>query len=510
MLMLLPRLRNHTPACLQSLGSVRLVVCLVALVHLGSCRMLGNGEPTRRERSEEINSTWEAILLGGDVLTPVDDFDETSYFTELEALYAEGVHEPNAVDGVGPEGLPSALGDSELPEIVQDEHSGADPVSPYILFGDRIWVDPLRGFVTKPYTFPAGLGARALTLLTIYGDFAIPAVGGAVTNGVGLKAVGEQTVEEAVFDFRPGFDGEPYSPASGKALASSKQVPLSDWIFVRAQPDVLLKVERFIDLFIARARQIEVEARIIEVSTSDSLDYGIRPIDANTPIFGLPNDGAFANSLDFSLGNTVDSGDAIFGVSAIFDGVQFDALLDIVSNHENVAVTSRPKIAVREGARAEFINTEEIPYYTIGALNVNGTFTTTLSFKPVGVQMYVVPTVIGEETILLNIDIRASQVSGTALSLSQGGDDAQGFVSIPSISARRAATTVRLEPGQAVVLGGLISEHTLERERKVPLLGDIPVLGNLFRNYYEVSEQTNILFYIRPRILQGIDLTGDF
>jgi type II secretory pathway component GspD/PulD (secretin) len=81
---------------------------------------------------------------------------------------------------------------------------------------------------------------------------------------------------------------------------------------------------------------------------------------------------------------------------------------------------------------------------------------------------------------------------------------------VPSISARRASTTVRLEPGEAVVLGGLIAERTLERERKVPLLGDIPVIGNLFKNKYEITQQTNVLFYIRPRILQGMDLSPDF
>jgi len=171
---------------------------------------------------------------------------------------------------------------------------------------------------------------------------------------------------------------------------------------------------------------------------------------------------------------------------------------------------SRPKVAVREGGRAEFENTDEVPYYTLGGLNPNGTFTAQLMTKPVGVQMYVIPTIIGEETVLLNIDIRASQVSGTAISLSQGGDDAQGVISVPSISARKASTTVRLEPGEAVVLGGLIAERTLERERKVPLLGDIPILGNLFKNTYEITQQTNVLFYIRPRILQGMDLDSDF
>ena len=69
---------------------------------------------------------------------------------------------------------------------------------------------------------------------------------------------------------------------------------------------------------------------------------------------------------------------------------------------------------------------------------------------------------------------------------------------------------MRLEPGQAVILGGLISERTVERETKVPLLGDIPILGALFRSKLTSKEQTNVLFFIRPRILEGSDLNSPF
>ena len=81
---------------------------------------------------------------------------------------------------------------------------------------------------------------------------------------------------------------------------------------------------------------------------------------------------------------------------------------------------------------------------------------------------------------------------------------------MPQISQRAARTIVRLEPGQAVIIGGLITERTLERERKVPLLGDIPVLGGLFRSRFTVTEQSNVLFFIRPRILEGSDLNNQF
>jgi len=81
---------------------------------------------------------------------------------------------------------------------------------------------------------------------------------------------------------------------------------------------------------------------------------------------------------------------------------------------------------------------------------------------------------------------------------------------VPQLSKRNARTIVRLEPGQAVILGGLISERTVDREQKVPLLGDIPLLGTLFRSKITSKEQSNVLFFIRPRILEGSDLNSPF
>ena len=68
---------------------------------------------------------------------------------------------------------------------------------------------------------------------------------------------------------------------------------------------------------------------------------------------------------------------------------------------------------------------------------------------------------------------------------------------------------MRPQPGQAVILGGLISERTASRETRIPVLADVPLLGYLFRNEFRVKEQTNVLFFIRPRILQGMDLSAE-
>jgi type II secretory pathway component GspD/PulD (secretin) len=163
---------------------------------------------------------------------------------------------------------------------------------------------------------------------------------------------------------------------------------------------------------------------------------------------------------------------------------------------------------VREGGRADISNIEKIPYLKIsGISNANTGYTSSVDFQEVGVKLYVIPRVIGTQTVALNIDIEASQQSGREVLLITGTGDE---VSAPRLSQRSARTVVYLQPGQAVILGGLVTERNVESIRKVPILGDIPLIKILFRSRYTRKEQTNVLFFIRPRILQGVDVHREF
>ncbi len=449
-----------------------LVACL-----LGGCRSAPE---------EELTADTELIelLSQGDSIEPAEDFDADAYLEELTAEYA-----------VGEEGLPWL-------EAAEQE----DELSPWQEFGTRIQVYRDSGFVMKPYYFPVGVGAKVKELLRTYSGIPVHAHFDGLELAQIQRPEGPQPLDSVVLHLVPGFDKEAFSSPRSQAVDRPQSIPLSDMLVVTAMPAELRRVEHFIETFVADVRQIEIEAKIVEVGTRRTLDYGIRPIDRTTPIFGLPNPGTLVNSIDFSFGNTVDSPEAVFKVASVFDGVEFNALLDLVATSERVSIISRPKVAVREGARAEIRNTTRIPFFNLSAINANGNFTSTLSFQDVGVQMYVIPRIIGRDTIILNIDVEASQRTGTAVALTQGDGDNLSVVTLPEISRRKATTTVRLRPGQAVILGGLITERTLEREKKIPLLGDIPLLGNLFKSTLRQTQEVNVLFFIRPRILQGIDL----
>ncbi|MEZ6015275.1 MAG: hypothetical protein R3F49_09190 [Planctomycetota bacterium] len=501
--------------------------------------MLGAGcegpGSSRRADSDRRNLELFNELIGRGTMQPAESFDEDSYFDRIAEAYADAPRADRVLPPVAPrsetaEGDASAAGElpagggegatlgpgepelgTEAP-VMGPTPSSTLELNPYLEFGAQIvWYPAREGeterLIMKPYPFPLGMGTKIFELAKTYGDFAVHA---AVTEGAFPKELPLQPLDAVVLDLREGWIVETYSDPRTPGLAAPAPVRLGDMLFVTATAQQLREVEHFVNLFAAEVRQIEIEAKIVEVTTRDSLDLGVRGPGNGSPVFGLPNPGGFVQSVDFSFGNSADAAESLFALGAVFDGVTFNAVLEAVANFENVSIISRPKVAVREGGRAEIVNISSIPFFEVSAINAAGNFTTNVRFKDVGVKMYVIPRVVGTDTVVLNIDIEASQQTGTAVTFTQGSGSSAQSISVPEISSRNARTIVRLEPGQAVILGGLISERTLDRESKVPFVGDIPLLGHLFKNSFRTKEQTNVLFFIRPRILEGSDLNSPF
>lgn len=473
-------------------------LALVGACLAGSCTLI---EPTPETGDREARTVFEDLIARGRPIgTTPEEFDDP---------------EGNAFDRAADEyGDVPPLGEPETDEldafsdlVVAATEPDEPPINPYLEFGQNIIWYPLREgeterLIMKPYTFPKGSGQKIFALLQSYATFPIHA---AVQDGA-FGDAGPQPSGTVLLDFRPDFSVESYADPRRAGLSSPGSVALSDMLFVTANAQQLLEVEHFLDLFAADVRQIEIEAKIVEVTTREALDLGVGPVDDSTPIFGLPNPGTFVNGVGYNFPNSVDAAEALFGLGAVFDGVTFNAVLEAVASFESVSIISRPKVAVREGARADIVNITRIPFYRVTQVNAAGVPTTTLDYQDVGVQMYVIPRVIGRDTVTLNIDIEASQSTGSSVSFVAAGTT----VAVPEIAKRNARTIVRLEPGQAVILGGLISERTVDRESKVPLVGDIPILGQLFKSTVKSKEKTNVLFFIRPRILEGADLNSPF
>lgn len=484
-------------------------------ISLALCACESTRSRTAKDRQREVTDELYAELIEQSSLTPVEGFDQQQ-FSDLEREYADRARDEASEAGLASEG---ALGEGE-----GESADGADPdaepwalddleefpINPYLEFGANI-IQYDDGRIMKPYPLPTGQGEKIDRLLRQYGRFEVFNPVAAEGETASSTARAEQPVGTVMLDMQAGWLTESWADPREAQLAEGVSVPLGDVLFVTATPDLMREVEQFIDLFAAEVRQIEIEAKVVEVTTTDTFELGITPVDDTTPILGLPNPGGLFQSFNYAF--PVAEGASLLTIGAVQDGAQFNAVLHAFAGLENVSIISRPKVAVREGGRAEIVNTTRLPYLKLSGIDNEGSFSATVEYLDVGVQMYVIPRVVGTNTVVLNIDIEASQQTGNqvtfATSSSAPGAAAQE-ITTPVLAIRKARTIVRLEPGQAVVIGGLISERTVERERKVPLLGDIPLLGMLFRSTTRTKEQSNVLFFIRPRILQGSDLNRPF
>ncbi|QDV03329.1 type II secretion system protein GspD [Engelhardtia mirabilis] len=427
---------------------------------------------------------------------------------EIEAL-AAAIESDLATEDEYEAVRPGAALSDTLPQPGLAARRGESPTAnvvpnPYLEFGERIYVHD-DGRITKPFQVAPGKGRALMQMMGLAQAFAFEwtILDSAKSD---VPPAREQVLPPEVADvvLLEKWDFELYQNFATDIQQSPQQpsrIDLADWVVVTAGRDVLLQVQEFVELFAASVPQVEITASIVEFTYFDELDYGVNGPDGSV-VFDFP-DGTFVDSFSYSVPNTVDGVEAVLSIGAIQDGVAINALLEAIQEWENVDIRTNPRIAVREGGVAEILNTRQIPTFLFG--NISSTsqnFTAQVKFEEVGVKLYVAPRVMGSKTLALNLFVEASAQIGTSVSLT----DSQGneFRS-PLIAQRQARTVVYLQPGQAIAIGGLISEREQESESKVPILGDIPLIGWLFKSTRIRKERTEVLFLIQPRILEGAD-----
>jgi type II secretory pathway component GspD/PulD (secretin) len=169
-------------------------------------------------------------------------------------------------------------------------------------------------------------------------------------------------------------------------------------------------------------------------------------------------------------------------------------VVNLLQQKRDVDILASPRVMVVSGQKAEIRTIEEIPYQQITQSSGGGggsSAITSTEFKDVGVTMEVKATVTDESKILLDIKPEQSVSTGTSI----GG--------VPVIDKRTASTTLLMDDGQVVVMGGLRRQETTHIKEQVPLLGDLPLIGLLFSNNRTVVDNTELLVLLSPHIYKG-------
>lgn len=226
-------------------------------------------------------------------------------------------------------------------------------------------------------------------------------------------------------------------------------------------------------------KQIVLDATIAEVTLTDEFAQGFEFAFRSGKLSGGTLGSLGAQDIGGFRLNWVDG----------FD--RFIANLQQSSNLVNVI--SNPTLVVRDGIAASIQVGNDIP--TVGSTTFTDNLesqTQSVEYRKTGVQLTVTPTINAQGLVVLQIDQTISNTSPTGPSVAGN----------PSIFERSIKTEVIAQSGQTVLLGGLISENKSSGDSKVPLLGDIPVLGNLFKSESKQSEKTELVIFITPRIIE--------
>ena len=156
----------------------------------------------------------------------------------------------------------------------------------------------------------------------------------------------------------------------------------------------------------------------------------------------------------------------------------------IVDDRAFAQAISNPRIVAPDKKKAMITQGTEIPYATQSASGG-----TTISFKPAVLSLDVTPQITPDDKVLMDIEIKKDSVG-------------QIFGGIPSIDTKTVKTSVLVDNGETAVLGGIFETTTRTDVTKVPLLGDIPFVGNLFKRTLKQQDKTELLIFITPRIIK--------
>ena len=302
-------------------------------------------------------------------------------------------------------------------------------------------------------------------------------------------------------------------------------------LVITAQPDMLRSLEAVIRQLDVRRAQVLIEAIIVEVFESDGVNLGVQWFHEEGGFTQFNNGPAAissvaaaakaAESKPGTVGSTVISengavtknpdgpdieGDynllaqVLGSVNGMMFGIlknDWGAVIQAVSADTNSNILATPSITTLDNEEAHFLVGQEVPIITGSTTgsNNNNPFQT-VDRQEVGIKLKVTPQVNEGTGVQLTIEQEVSSVSGAT------GVDI-------SINKREIKTTVMADNGATVILGGLIDEDVQESVQKVPLLGDLPILGHLFKSTSNTKRKRNLMVFLRPTIIRDGKLMNE-
>lgn len=312
------------------------------------------------------------------------------------------------------------------------------------------------------------------------------------------KAANEQTIKKAV------EIAAAYSPGSSVSTTVTEKEGIKT-----TKTETTAKVVNHI--VIDQPNQILLQVKVAQVDKTSLKKLGISGLikgktaegfmnligSPNGDITGIMTEGTSSTGTgtggssvlsDTGLGSITPLDPFQFGVSYFPAGI--GAVIQALSTKGLAKILAEPNLLVKSGEKGEFLAGSRIPYNVL--VSTGGTATTSIYFVDVGIKLNFNPEVLDTGMIRLKID--PAEVSSIAGTLAVNG--------YPIIDTRTARTNVELKDGESLVIAGLLQEDEIKTMSKIPILGDIPILGALFRSTSKEIKEKELVFFITPKLVK--------
>ncbi len=291
-------------------------------------------------------------------------------------------------------------------------------------------------------------------------------------------------------------------------------------LLLQDTPDRLADIRRLVATLDIPIRQVQIEARIVIVNNDFERDlgarFGITTAQKNganglytTSGTAAATDAIMTNAPNPLIGSTITGTNAFnrynvnlpasnpagsIAVGVLGSNFILDLELSAAQAETQANIISSPRVITANQKEALIEQGVEIPYQQSASSGA-----TTIQFKKAVLSLKVTPHITPDNRVILDLDVRDDAVGQVVV--------ASGGVNVPSIDTREISTQVLVNDGQTVVLGGILSTTQRENDNKVPYLGDIPILGHLFKSTAHTDDKDELMIFITPKILrEGVNV----
>ncbi|MDP3613677.1 MAG: type II secretion system secretin GspD, partial [Rubrivivax sp.] len=317
----------------------------------------------------------------------------------------------------------------------------------------------------------------------------------------------------------PGTSPQATAAVTGAAQPSTggfnQADPATNSLIITAPEPLYKQVRALIDQLDSRRAQVYIESMIVEVAPSDSADFGFQwqgLLGKSGDKFGVVTGTNFAGSgrpgiIDINTSaaqGQINLGQGLnVGLLSVINGVtSLAAIARMLQTQSETNIISTPNLITLDNEEAKIVVGENVPFITgqftgAGGTGVNANPFQTIERKDVGITLRIRPQIGEGGAVRMTIFQEQSSVKETTAA----GTTNAG----PSTTKRSIENTVVVDDGAILVLGGLIEDRFVTNKSKVPLLGDLPLIGGLFRSESRERRRTNLMVFLRPVVLRDAE-----